>query len=354
MSANLGTDDHRFVVPARERPRDRTRRRAEGLLAAISLRSRPSEHQSAIVRRPADDRPPDGAVLAFLRAHHGVDVLDLVALGGGFWSASYAYGVGSDELVLRLADTPDGFRADESAQAYGSASMPVPEVLAIGQGLDRWFAISRRHHGRFLEDVSPDEADAVAPAVIGLLRDLSAVRSTRGTPPPWRAWLLDGITDRPGLPTSGWRSAVADRPRADRAFREADARIRSLLDACPNDRRLVHGDLLHGNVLMSPAGDAVTAVFSWKCATWGDPLYDLAWCTFWGRWHDGIGAMDLWGRVVPSLTGSEAVDIAQRHHVYEVQIAASHLGWYATLGDEDNLTWTVRQIGDLLEQGPRR
>jgi hypothetical protein len=170
MSANLGTDDHRFVVPARERPRDRTRRRAEGLLAAISLRSRPSEHQSAIVRRPADDRPPDGAVLAFLRAHHGVDVLDLVALGGGFWSASYAYGVGSDELVLRLADTPDGFRADESAQAYGSASMPVPEVLAIGQGLDRWFAISRRHHGRFLEDVSPDEADAVAPAVIGLLR----------------------------------------------------------------------------------------------------------------------------------------------------------------------------------------
>ena len=105
---------------------------------------------------------------------------------------------------------------------------------------------------------------------------------------------------------------------------------------------------------MSPAGDAVTAVFSWKCATWGDPLYDLAWCTFWGRWHDGIGAMDLWGRVVPSLTGSEAVYVAQRHHVYEVQIAASHLGWYATLGDEDNLTWTVRQIGDLLEQGPRR
>jgi len=153
---------------------------------------------------------------------------------------------------------------------------------------------------------------------------------------------------------SGWRSAVADCPWADWAFREADARIRFLLDACPNDRRLVHGDLLHGNVLMSPAGDAVTAVFSWKCATWGDPLYDLAWCTFWGRWHDGIGAMDLWGRVVPSLTGSEAVDIAQRHHVYEVQIAASHLGWYATLGDEDNLTWTVRQIGDLLEQGPRR
>ena len=37
--ANLGTGDHRFVVSCRERPRDRARRRAEGLLApAISLR----------------------------------------------------------------------------------------------------------------------------------------------------------------------------------------------------------------------------------------------------------------------------------------------------------------------------
>ncbi len=75
---------------------------------------------------------------------------------------------------------------------------------------------------------------------------------------------------------------------------------------------------------------------------------------FWGRWHPGIRALDLWERVVPTLGLSARVDIAIRHHVYELQIGASHLGWYATLGDEENLHWTVRQLDELLERGPRR
>ena len=45
--------------------------------------------------------------------------------------------------------------------------------------------------------------------------------------------------------------------------------------------------------------------------------------------------------------------MAVRHHVYELQIGASHLGWYATLGDTENLRWTSRQLGELLERGPR-
>ena len=114
----------------------------------------------------------------------------------------------------------------------------------------------------------------------------------------------------------------------------------------------MHSDLLHYNVLVAPAADAITAVFSWKCATWGDAIYDLAWCTFWGRWHDGIGALDLWDRVVPTLSASEAVDVGVRHHVYELQIGASHLGWYAILGDKENLDWTVCQLDELLERGP--
>jgi aminoglycoside phosphotransferase (APT) family kinase protein len=169
---------------------------------------------------------------------------------------------------------------------------------------------------------------------------------------PWRDWLLSGVTDLPGRHTTGWRSRIATDPLAERTFQAADRRIRSLIDACPDRRELVHSDLLHFNVLVTPAADAVTAIFSWKCATWGDAIYDLAWCTFWGRWHEGIGALDLWERARPTLSSSEAVDVGIRHHVYELQIGASHLGWYATLGDDENLRWTLRQLDDLLERGP--
>ena len=295
----------------------------------------------------------DGDVIDFLASHHGSEPTDLEAFGGGYWSAAYGYRIGDDELVLRLSERPDGFLADRSAMRYGSAALPVPEVLTIGEGFGRWFAISRRHHGRFLEEVGPTEADSLGPTVVSLLADLRSVPDTGDETPPWRDWLIDGLTDRPDRHTTGWRPRIAANPAAEPTFQAVDRRIRSMLDACPDRRQLVHSDLLHYNVLVAPLADAVAAVFSWKCSTWGDAVYDLAWCTFWGRWHEGIGALDLWDRVAPTLPASETVDIGVRHHVYELQIGATHLAWYATLGDDTNLGWTLRQLDELLELGPR-
>lgn len=312
-----------------------------------------SDPDGALVR-PSDNRPSDTAVIEFLRSHHDAEPNDLEGLGGGFWSAAYGYRVGDDELVLRIGDSPDGFRADQQAMAYGSLALPVPEVRTIGEGFGRWFAISRRHHGRFLEQVGTDEANALGPTVVDLLAALRAVPDTGVETQPWRTWLLAGITDLPGHHTSGWRSRITANAEVERTFRAVEHRIHSLVDACTDRRQLVHADLLHHNVLVTPAADDVTAVFSWKCATWGDAVYDLAWCTFWGRWHDGIGALDLWERVVPRLPAHETVDIGIRHHAYELHIGASHLGWYAALGDDENLDWTRRQLDELLEMGPRR
>lgn len=303
--------------------------------------------------RPSDNRPTDSAVVEFLRSHHHAEPDDLEHLAGGFWSAAYGYRIGDEELVLRIGDEPDGFRADQRAMAYASPRIPVPEILAIGEGFGRWFAVSRRHHGRFLNDIGPEESDAAGPTVADLLAALGSVPRDDTVAPPWRTWLLDGITDRPDHHTRGWRSKIAADRKVDQTFRAAEHRIGSLIDACEDRNQLVHSDLLHQNVLVSPAADAVTAVFSWKCSTWGDSLYDLAWCTFWGRWHRNIGALDLWERVVPGLVPADALDVGIRHHVYELQIGAGHLGWYATIGDDDGLSWTARQLDELLEQGPR-
>ena len=306
------------------------------------------------MKQPSDNRPSDAAVVEFLGAHHGAGPTRIELLGGGFWSVAYGYRIGDEDLVLRISDGPDGFRADEVAMGYGSPALPVPEVLTIGEGFGRWFAISRRHRGRFLEEVGPAEADALGPTVVDLLATLRAVPDTGVEAQSWQSWLLGGITDQPDRHTAGWRPRIAANPSADRTFRAADRRIRSLLDACPDRRELVHSDLLHYNVLVTPAADTVAAVFSWKCATWGDAVYDLAWCTFWGRWHEGIGALGLWERVAPTLPGAQGHDLGVRHHAYELQIAASHLGWFATLGDDENLHWTLRQLDELLESGANR
>lgn len=291
---------------------------------------------------------------AFLAEHHGRPVEDLAPLTSGFWSSAFGYRVGDDELVARFGEVRSGFEADRAAMAHASADLPVPEVLAVGDAFGGAFAVSRRHHGRFLEDVAPEEATQARPM---LARLLAALRNAPRRPgadvepdPSWRRWLVDTLEEDDQQANAGWRAALAADPSADRLFVALRQRVAELTEACPEERDLVHGDLLHRNVLVSQDASRVEAVFSWKCSVRGDHLFDTAWCTFWGEtFHPGIAALDAW-----SLVDGGEVDAALRHHCYELHIGASHLGWYAWTGDVESLRRVEAHMAMLLERGPRR
>lgn len=126
--------------------------------------------------------------------------------------------------------------------------------------------------------------------------------------------------------------------------------------SCPGRRDLVHGDLLNRNVMIADDASQITAVFSWKCSVRGDFLFDVAWCTFWGAWHQGIAEADLWTRVMaaPSFSDESLTDAALRHHCYELRIGATHLGWNAWTGDRDALRAVAAHTAAVLERGPLR
>ena len=130
--------------------------------------------------------------------------------------------------------------------------------------------------------------------------------------------------------------------------------MEELVEACPERRDLVHGDLLHQNVLLAEDLSAVTGVFSWKCSAHGDFLFDVAWCTFWGQWHHGVAAIDTWSQAwqADDLTGADLVDAPVRHHCYELQIGAGHLGWHAWTGDTVGLEAVADRTAHILERGP--
>lgn len=303
-----------------------------------------------------DDGPSIEEVRAFLRGVHGVDVAAIEPLSGGFWSSAYGYRVGADELVARFGQMRSGFESDRDAMNYRGPDLPVPEVLEIGDAFGGAYCISRRHHGRFLEDVAPHEAPVARPMLQRLLRALRNAPADALEAGSWSEWLLAGLQEPPPEhPTAGWTSKLASVPDAFAVFEDAAARVDSLVRSCPERRDLVHGDLLHGNVLISPDASRVTAVFSWKCAVRGDFLFDAAWCTLWGAMlHPGIAALDVFALVVQDhdLDRDAVEDAALRHHCYELQIAASHLGWYAWTGDLESLDRLAGVTRQLLLRRP--
>jgi len=302
----------------------------------------------------------------FLAGRYGA-VDELRPLSGGAWCSAYSFSRGGQALVVRFGPGKDWFEADRAAVSFSSPELPVPEVLEVGNAFDGAYAVSVRHYGTYLEDVRPDQSEVAGPMLASLLGALFRVPKNpdlpvrwHGRPPrsrlSWRGWLCARMADDPAQPVHGWRATISADGDLDRLFRAAEARVRDLVEACPERRDLIHGDLLHANVLVTEDASRPNAVFSWKLSVRGDFLYDTAWCTFCTIWYPGIAALDLWHLIhqVPSVVDDPGalIDAPLRHHCYELVIGLGALAWNTWVGDAPVLGQAADRLTEILERGP--
>ncbi|HEY7107761.1 MAG TPA: aminoglycoside phosphotransferase family protein [Acidimicrobiia bacterium] len=282
----------------------------------------------------------------------------------GAWTETYFFRDGGRELVIRLGDTAWNFEKDRRFAEYASADLPIPRVLAIGEvGDGRYYAVSERAHGVFLEALGGDALRRALPSVFRML-DAMRVCNLSGTtgfgsPLPtfdgehrtWRAFLLSVAEDQPALdenPVRGWRAPLETRPDAARTFDDGYARLTSWVDRCPEARHVLHGDLLYGNVLVD--GARVSAIFDWQCATYGDFLHDVAWLTFWAPWYPALEAADVRTAIRQHYEeiGLVVPDLEERVRCYELHIGLAHFGYHAWRGEWDHLDRVARRTREVL------
>ena len=163
--------------------------------------------------------------------------------------------------------------------------------------------------------------------------------ATRG-PAGWRDWLRSGLVNQPGERVSGWAAILAGSAALSELFTAGERELSSLLQACPEIRHVVHGDLLNRNVLVEPDGSRLTAVFDWGCSVWGDFLYEAAWFTFWAPWHPGLAAIDFRSviRGHYRAAGVEVPRFGERLRCYELHIGLTHLAYCAFAGRDREAT----------------
>jgi hygromycin-B 4-O-kinase len=294
--------------------------------------------------RPAGPVALAGAT-AFLGQRYGGRARAVAPLGGGDWSRAFAFRLGADELVARFGRWRDDFVKDREAQAFGGPDLPVPEFLELGPALDGYYAISRRHHGVFLEELDQARLRRLLPA---LLRGLDALRelppsraagmpaefADPAAPDAWRTWMTALMEDRPGERVSGWRRVLAADPELDGLYTAAEREVRARLGDLPELRHVLHGDLLNRNVLVTPDGSALTAVFDWGCCDLGDFVYEVAWFTFWAPWFPGLAAIGFAAeaRAHYARLGLAVPGFATRLRCYELHIGLRHLAYCAFVG----------------------
>ncbi|MGI8916160.1 MAG: phosphotransferase family protein, partial [Chloroflexota bacterium] len=240
------------------------------------------------LHHPTVDR---SAAAAFLGVLYGEAPADVAPIGAGAWSQAYSFTRRSRNYVVRFAALREDFERDRIAATYASAALPVPPVVAIGEAFDGYYAITERVFGDFLEQADGPQLRRVLPALFTALDaargiDLSATSgyggvdsAGNGTSPSWQAVLLAVGEDDVSARTYGWRERLRQSPNGLTAFDSAYACLEGLAVQCPNDRHVIHSDLLNRNVFID--GDRLTGVIDWGCLMYGDFLYDIAWLTFW-------------------------------------------------------------------------
>jgi hygromycin-B 4-O-kinase len=206
---------------------------------------------------------------------------------------SLAFGVEADGgfYVVRVNRWQEGFLKDRYAhEQFASVSLPIPRVLStgpIGEGL--FYCISERATGSTLEDQAPSDVSQLVEGLFHAWTELARcdISNTSGY----------GWFDETGRAFAhSWREYLLSEAEGWEKLREEGQELvgrdpgdlldlyRSLIDSCPEERVLVHGDFGSNNVMVSEG--QITAVLDWDHAMYGDPLFDVATARFWATWLD--------------------------------------------------------------------
>ncbi len=297
---------------------------------------------------------------AFLAAHFGYDVGDVDLVGEGWWSRCFAFHERGRDLVVRFGGHVTDFEKDRRASGFASAALPVPQVVDVGPAFDGYYAISTRAYGEPLEVSDARGWEAVLPALFAALDALQAIEpigagfgpwGADGNGPyrTWREFLLDVDREQHARRAPDWRQRLRDTPTGDAPFVAGMEALRTLADACPDERHVVHGDLVNRNVLVDR--DRITAVLDWGCASYGDFVYDVAWLAFWEPWYPALTEIDICARARHHYAsiGLDVPDFDARVRACMLHVGLDHQAWNVTTGDLETLATVVERTNTLID-----
>lgn len=294
----------------------------------------------------------------FLRERFGPEAR-ITALRHGEWSTAYSVRTADADLVARFSAYDEDFEKDAYAARYSSPTLPIPSIVEWGPALEGFYAVSKRLSGEHIDGLDEPRMRRLLPSLFGALDamrtiDLSAASGFGGwradgrtTHPTWRALVLGVGTDPATRGAPGWRELLEASPTGAGPFEEGYARLRQLVDHCPEERHLIHDDLINFNVLAE--GERITAVLDWGSSMYGDFLYDIAKLVFYQPWYTAWRNIDFAAeaRGHYRAIGLEVPRFGERLSCYALRIGLADMAYGAFRKRWEEVAWKARRTLEI-------
>ncbi len=298
------------------------------------------------------------AQLEFLRDRFGATA-EITRPRQGEWSAAYFVRTADVDLVARFSPYDEDFEKDAYAGRYSSAALPIPPIIDWGRALRGFYAISRRMVGEHIDVLDEARMRRVLPSLFAALDEMRTVDLTaasgfggwradgRTANATWRERLLSVAAGPVTRGSPGWREVLEAWPTSVAPFEEGYAMLRELVDECPEERHLVHDDLMNFNVLV--VGDRISAVLDWGSSIYGDFLYDLAKLVFYGPWYPAWRNIDFSSeaRAHYEAIGLEVPRFAERLRCYMLRIGIEDMAYSAFRKRWEEVEFKARRVLEI-------
>jgi hygromycin-B 4-O-kinase len=286
-------------------------------------------------------------VQAFVRSRLPA-VSEFGPISEGEESQAFSFNSDGNPRVIRVGCSHRPFALDAYAgDHFASSNLPIPAVLDLGW-LDssHAYCVSVRVAGRTLTHAKAAQMRLLLEPLTEVWRAVGCVDISRtsgyghfdergqATCTSWRGFLRAVLSD-----VQSQHASTAE--RIDRQLlRDLHRGFDSLIDDCPEERKLVHGDFVAENVLADKG--VVTGLIDWAYPMYGDPLYDIATAHFWRLVFGSMSIPDdYWQTQLAALPG-----FRERTRCYALHLALVYLYGHTIDGEE----WMLRRLHQRCPQ----
>jgi len=294
-------------------------------------------------------------VLDFLKSEMRDAISDFEVIDGGEGSQAYAFAIAGEQYVIRVnKHSSQGFKKDAyTYEHFRSADIPIPKIVKIGMMPGNLhYCISQKVEGDTLDSFRGTDTKKVIEDLFKVFDAIHAVDISgtkgfgkwnaegTGRSASWKECMLGvdewvkGTEGKPSL----FETTFLEKEFWDRAY----ARLAELVEFCPEERRLVHGDYGFNNVLSD--GKKITGVIDWESSLYGDFIFDLAWLCFWSQKED----YEKLYLDHNKKQGIEIKNFKERLQCYQVCIGLQSISFFAYSGQKEKYEMTKKTIGKLL------
>lgn len=174
---------------------------------------------------------------------------------------------------------------------FSTRGIPLRNTVSYGDYLDYKYVITEKTVGIAFDKLKDDEFDKLLLPIISTLKKIAETDISKYSEYGWldengngkfESWIshLEFVKEEePGWFYDNWHTLF------ETTFLERDKfdfyynKMTELFKFIPDIRQLIHSGYCGGNILFKDC--KISAILDWQDARYGDPVYDLAYTTFW-------------------------------------------------------------------------